>query len=226
MWIRHRSVRDEDVCGSVHVPIYSVRDAIPKSCYRHHCLMPFDFAPCHPPALPSLFLPFHTHTHTQFLSALSVVAERHDLCVRLFESTATDEKGGAYGIRFFLDGDWTTVRVDDRFPITAAPRRAHLATASKVAYGRCVSETTGETMLWASLLEKAYAKAHGSYKAISGGEISEALLDLTGAPTISITFDDPSLSQVPRASNPPRGHRERNRRGGGGGRAWAHLVCT
>ena len=154
------------------------------------------------------------------------MAERHDLCVRLFESTATDEKGGAYGIRFFLDGDWTTVRVDDRFPITAAPRRAHLATASKVAYGRCVSETTGETMLWASLLEKAYAKAHGSYKAISGGEISEALLDLTGAPTISITFDDPSLSQVPCASNPPRGHRERDRRRSGGGRAWAHMVCT
>ena len=146
----------------------------------------------HPPAFP---LPSLPPTHTQFLSALSVVAERHDLCVRLFESTATDEKGGAYGIRFFLDGDWTTVRIDDRFPITAAPRRAHLATASKVAYGRCVSETTGETMLWASLLEKAYAKAHGSYKAISGGEISEALLDLTGAPTISIAFDDPSFNR-------------------------------
>jgi hypothetical protein len=40
----------------------------------------------------------------------------------------------------------------------------------------------------ASLIEKAYAKAHGSYKAISGGEIAEALLDLTGAPTQTIDF--------------------------------------
>jgi calpain-15 len=32
-------------------------------------------------------------------------------------------------------------------------------------------------------LEKAYAKSHGSYQAISGGHIAEAFLDLTGAPT-------------------------------------------
>jgi hypothetical protein len=44
-------------------------------------------------------------------------------------------------------------------------------------------------MLWACLLEKAYAKAHGSYKSTSGGEIEEALLDLTGAPTLSVSFE-------------------------------------
>ena len=30
---------------------------------------------------------------------------------------------------------------------------------------------------------EAYAKAHGAYRFISGGETSEALLELTGAPT-------------------------------------------
>jgi len=45
------------------------------------------------------------------------------------------------------------------------------------------------SQLWVCLLEKAYAKAHGSYKAISGGHISEALLDLTGSPTFTINFD-------------------------------------
>ena len=36
------------------------------------------------------------------------------------------------------------------------------------------------------------SEAHGSYRAISGGEIGEALLDLTGCPTESIDFDEPS----------------------------------
>lgn len=35
----------------------------------------------------------------------------------------------------------------------------------------------------------AYAKMHGSYKAISGGHVAEAFLDLTGAPTIVYNFD-------------------------------------
>jgi hypothetical protein len=39
-----------------------------------------------------------------------------------------------------------------------------------------------------SFLEKAYAKIHGSYKAISGGHIAEAFLDLTGAPTLQIQW--------------------------------------
>lgn len=36
---------------------------------------------------------------------------------------------------------------------------------------------------------QAYAKAHGSYAAIHGGHIAEALLDLTGAPTETVLLD-------------------------------------
>ena len=127
-----------------------------------------------------------------FLSALAVVAERHDLIARLFEDTARNG-AGCYGIRFFLDGVWTSVLIDDRLPVAGATaRRPDLAFDAKLAFSRCGSAT--QQMLWASLLEKAYAKAHGSYQAISGGEISEALLDLTGAPTLSIDFDDPAFS--------------------------------
>lgn len=43
--------------------------------------------------------------------------------------------------------------------------------------------------LWVPFLEKAYAKMHGSYKAISGGHVAEAFLDLTGAPTAVYNFD-------------------------------------
>lgn len=40
------------------------------------------------------------------------------------------------------------------------------------------SGTEGET--WVPLLEKAYAKLHGDYASLSGGEASEAVEDLTG----------------------------------------------
>lgn len=37
------------------------------------------------------------------------------------------------------------------------------------------------------------AKIHGSYKAISGGQIAEAFLDLTGSPTLEYYFDRPNF---------------------------------
>lgn len=47
---------------------------------------------------------------------------------------------------------------------------------------------TPDRQLWPALIEKAYAKAHGSYTHLSGGLIAEGLHDLTGAPTETIVF--------------------------------------
>jgi len=126
-----------------------------------------------------------------FMSALAVVAERHDLIGRLFTDTARNA-AGCYQVRLFLDGKWRSIVIDDMLPVTDDPRRAELAFESKLAFSRCGSSTGGQ-QLWVSILEKAYAKAHGSYQAISGGQISEALLDLTGCPTEDIDLSAADL---------------------------------
>ena len=145
-----------------------------------------------------------------FMSALAVVAERHDLIAKLFSagtcpsrparchlcrsccralpvliSGTARNSAGCYCIRLFLDGRWRVVVVDDRLPITPKPRREHLAFGSRLAFCRC-ADAMGKQQLWASLVEKAYAKSHGSYQAISGGHVAEALLDLTGARSLDI----------------------------------------
>lgn len=106
-------------------------------------------------------------------------------------------------VRLFLDGRWTSVLIDDFLPTTEKQRRPD---GTGLAYARC----TGQ-QLWVSFIaagqaqtrfnwyllkglshwqpeEKAYAKAHGAYRFISGGETSEAFLELTGAPTEVVHF--------------------------------------
>ena len=43
-------------------------------------------------------------------------------------------------------------------------------------YGHCADPNE----FWVPLMEKAYAKLHGNYEMLNGGNMSEALVDLTG----------------------------------------------
>jgi hypothetical protein len=60
------------------------------------------------------------------------------------------------------------VMVNDQLPMAADGSTPLFASSKR------------EGELWISLLEKAYAKLYGSYAAIEGGHVDEALLDLTG----------------------------------------------
>ena len=124
-----------------------------------------------------------------FVSALAVVAQRHDLIAQIFGADTARNAPGCYCLRLFIDGAWSSVWIDDLLPVTSAPRREALAFDTRLAFCRTGS-ASGAQQLWGSLVEKAYAKAHGSYQAISGGWIAEALLDLTGAPTEMIDLGD------------------------------------
>ena len=68
------------------------------------------------------------------------------------------------------------VTIDDMFP--CEPRGQPLFTS-------CPNNE-----LWMMLLEKAYAKLHGSYYLLKGGFVSEALMDLTGCPTSTYNLSD------------------------------------
>jgi hypothetical protein len=53
------------------------------------------------------------------------------------------------------------------------------------------SKSNGK-FLWVPILEKAYAKAYGSYYALEAGNIDEAIRDLTGAPSFSFDLNEKS----------------------------------
>jgi len=53
----------------------------------------------------------------------------------------------------------------------------------------CFSHANGNE-LWVILLEKAWAKVHGSYERIIGGQTHLTLRDLTGAPSYEFSVDE------------------------------------
>ena len=105
---------------------------------------------------------------------------------------------GAHVSRLFLAGRWRGVLVDNHLPIRS--------TSTKVSRGANAAGSRGSgdeyapaysraarNQLWVPLVEKAYAKSHGCYDAISGGWISEGLLDLTGCPTETLDLERDDL---------------------------------
>eukprot|EP01065_Artemidia_motanka_P048416 TRINITY_DN7789_c0_g1_i2.p1 TRINITY_DN7789_c0_g1~~TRINITY_DN7789_c0_g1_i2.p1 ORF type:complete len:851 (+),score=201.03 TRINITY_DN7789_c0_g1_i2:677-3229(+) len=102
-----------------------------------------------------------------FITAAACVCERVADLKSLFVSPVLSENGVA-AVRVWEADGWRTVVVDDRIPCEGN---------AKPLFARA---PRGHA--WPMLLEKAYAKFYGSYAAIEGGNIAEALHDLTGAP--------------------------------------------
>lgn len=114
-----------------------------------------------------------------------------------------DEECGVYGFVFYRDGEWIWTVVDDNLFLsnpdfdergdTYDPtgvketryKKSHQTGSEALYFASCAHEN--ET--WLPLLEKAYAKIHGDYDAISGGVSGEAVEDLTGGVTSKILTD-------------------------------------
>lgn len=115
-----------------------------------------------------------------FINALSLLACTPQYINRLIVSSKYASRG-LYTFKFYKSGKWRYVHIDDHIPCRQS---------GKVHY--CRNANPNET--FAMLIEKAYAKLHGCYEAMSYGLVEYALMDLTPAAGINTVRVD----QIPR----------------------------
>ena len=102
----------------------------------------------------------------------------------IFHSFATK---GIYCFRFFKNYKWRYVLIDDRLPCHAVYNRNQ---TKKLIFAHCRQDNE----FWVPLIEKAYAKIHGSYFTLVSGCIDDGLVDMTGLVSKKILKDNSLLT--------------------------------
>lgn len=138
-----------------------------------------------------------------FLAAISALGSNPEFIERV--CVIQDQAVGVYGFVFHRDGEWHQCIIDDKLYLRAPAydesgdivlgqygvRRANQEDQYQELFQRgsqslYFAQCRDQNETWVSLLEKAYAKAHGDYASISGGQTGEAIEDLTGGVTTEI----------------------------------------
>lgn len=103
-----------------------------------------------------------------FLGAMAVMGANESLLKDCFWNADSFKNYGLFVVRFFKDVQIIYVIIDDRIPVKIKDGR--------VIFGSCKDPNE----LWVPLMEKAYAKLHGSYRGLIAGWLHHGLSDMTG----------------------------------------------
>jgi len=130
-----------------------------------------------------------------FLGACaSVAAHSGNLIENLFHSNPDDfKKYGVYTCRFYKNGEWQDIICDTRLPCSRVSAAESEVAKTKYVFCPVYARTKDLNEQWVMLLEKAYAKLHGTYEALNGGSISEALVDLSGGSSDKILLTEDKI---------------------------------
>lgn len=113
-----------------------------------------------------------------YLCVLAALTEKPERIQRLIDVEKTNDKG-IWAVTLYKNGVAQEIIMDNYIPCRD---------------GRpCFSRANGNE-LWVLMMEKAWAKVHGTYERIEAGQCSDAMRDLTGAPSYSLnTVEDPDV---------------------------------
>ena len=105
------------------------------------------------------------------MAGASAVAEVPGRIERIFLNNSNAlSKTGIYGINIYALGVPLTILIDDYLPVKEFNDNLFFGKAGK------------DDSVWGSLLEKAFAKLHGNYDHIEGGNPVKSARTITGAP--------------------------------------------
>lgn len=121
-----------------------------------------------------------------FLAAASALAEKPERLHKLFrkeedESHKGISHNGIYAVNMYALMMPVTLTIDDRLPMKKGTNRTLYANVGR------------DKSVWGPLYEKAFAKYHGSYEALVGGNPEKALNTIAGAPGVMI--DNKKISE-------------------------------